>query len=200
MDFWVHVYDLGAHPWLEDVSWAAQIVLVIVAIIAAKLAYDQLSEIRASTQKEVQIANATLLMELDKRWDSDLKAARKIYGFARDEINLSVSQMYPLARDGEKELRVQEAWTRRLDDMRANNKDDYRELMAIMGFFETVGLMVKLGYISSEPIIELFGGTIANIGKHFDAHLEKRANEMGVPNGLFEHARELCKDASAAAG
>jgi hypothetical protein len=61
MDFWVHVYDIGTHPWLEDVSWAAQIALVIIAVVGAKLAYDQLSEIRSSSEKEVQIANATRL-------------------------------------------------------------------------------------------------------------------------------------------
>jgi hypothetical protein len=200
MDFWVHVYDLGSHPWLEDVSWAAQIALVVIAIIGAKLAYDQLSEIRSSAEKEVQIANATFLMNLDKRWDYDLATARKILAHTRDEINTAVTQDNPLASDGAKERLVKDAWTNKLKYMRDNEKDSYRDLMAIIGFFETVGLMIKMGYISEEPIFELFGGTIISVGTFFDDHIEQRANEMGVPNGLFKHARKLCNDARARAG
>jgi hypothetical protein len=91
-------------------------------------------------------------MSLDKRWDSDLANARKILAHTRDEINKAVTQQNPLAGDGTKERLVKDAWTAKLKDMRENNKDDYRDLMAVIGFFETVGLMIKMGYISTEPI------------------------------------------------
>src|ERR1700684_220819 len=190
MDFWVHVYDLGTHPWLEDLSWIAQIALVLAAIVGAKLAYDQLVEIRKSSVQEVQIANASLLIQLDKRWDIDLSECRKKLAHLRDEINRSVTDSNPLANDGAKDNLVVQEWTSRLREIRKHQKDDYAHLMAIIGFFETVGLMVDLGYIDRAPIVELFGGTIISVVKFFDAHIVERGNEMGVPEGLFKNARK----------
>jgi hypothetical protein len=54
MDFWVHVYELGTHPWLEDISWVAQAVLVVIALVGAGLAYAQLSQIRAALSKKYE--------------------------------------------------------------------------------------------------------------------------------------------------
>jgi hypothetical protein len=135
-------------------------------------------------------------MDLDKRWDTDLDGSRKIFSQAREEIAKTVGQEHPLAREEDREAYVKSAWTTKLNDMRNNQKDDYRKLMAIMGFFETVGLMVKMEYIDQVPILELFGGTLEGVGKYFEEHIANREKEAGVPTGLLKHARKLCKDAS----
>lgn len=58
------------HEWLEYASWAAQILVAAIALIAAIVAYRQLKEMADYRKQRIQIANANMLMQLVHRFES----------------------------------------------------------------------------------------------------------------------------------
>jgi hypothetical protein len=175
--------------WLERASWICQIVLTIVAVVTAVFAAVQL-------WIGTRIYQATLLLELDARWDSqELRDARKLFAKMGEDITKIVSNANPLANDGAKEALLRAEWTKVLRDMRTQSEAEYLKLIGWCGFFETVGLMVKRRYISRSDIIDLFEGPLVDLDRTFRNHFEEREKEMGVPAGLFEHALLLSKSA-----
>jgi hypothetical protein len=140
-------------------------------------------------QQRLRIANATLLLELDHRFDSlDLKDARATFVKMRDEISKLVSDNNSLSNEVDKKNKMIDEWTRKLSDMRKNNIYEYTNLIRLGGFFETVGMMVKRQYISGDDARGLFIGPVMIFGRNFSRHIEERQNETGVAAGLFEHA------------
>jgi hypothetical protein len=182
------------HPWLEWVSWGAQILLFAVAVVAAAFGRRQLREMTDYREQRLRIANAQLLMDLDNRWDSkDMHESRMLFNKVRDDINETVGAANPKAKDNERERKIEDAWVEKLAAMRVNDAANYGKLMAICSFFETVGLMVKREYIQADDVLELLLGPIMNIEKCFGGHIKALEKEMGVLAGLYEHALNLSK-------
>jgi hypothetical protein len=180
------------HGWLEYAAWIAQIVVTLVALGAAFVAWWQLGEMRDYRNQRLKIANAALLMELDHRFDSrEMTEARELFVHLGEEISSAISANHPMLNEGERLEKAAEEWTARLADLRKNKDDKYQSLLRIGGFFETVGLMVKKEYISKQDAVGLFSGPIILFGRNFSRHIELRQNEVGVPKGLFEHALYL---------
>lgn len=180
------------HPWLEYTSWVAQIILVAVAIIAAVVARNQLKEMTDFRKQRVRILNATLIMELDHRWDAgEIREARALFLSIREEITKAVSNNNPLDGDHAKMEKAKAEWKSHLAGLRKDDRPKYQQLIGLCGFFESVGMMVKREYISKDDAMGLFGGSIVAMDRCFREHLEDRAKEMGVPKGFFEHALYL---------
>jgi hypothetical protein len=51
--------------------------------------------------------------------------------------------------------------------------------------------MVKRYYIAADDVLDLLKQPIIAVERCFKGHIEERAKEMGMPNGLFEHALYL---------
>ena len=71
---------------------------------------------------------------------------------------------------------------------------DYVALMRISGFWETMGYLVKNGYITIDAITNLFGGAVVEFDDAFRVHLKRRGDEEGVPEGFYEHALYLADE------
>lgn len=174
--------------WLEISYWISQIVLTLIALGAACVAWTQVKATHEARAAQMRVMNATLLMELDKRWDSsDLRKSRRLYTAAAAKIDAHLAAIGQ-PRD---KANIRAGWTRFLKDCRANNKEDYSQLLMMLSFFETVGLMVKKDYISEDYVIDLLEGPIVNIGLRFGDHIAERSKEAGVPHGLYENALRL---------
>lgn len=174
----------------EKASWIASVIGCLIAVCAAGFAATQLVDVRRASQ-------ATLLLELDARFDSpEMKAARDLFAKLRDDILNTVSTKNSSAKDSVKERLVCEEWKKVLAEMRSQDQDNYLILIGFLGFFETVGLMVKRKYISKEDVFALFRGPLIDVGRSFRLHVEDRLKEMGVSEGMFEHALSLSKSAS----
>lgn len=179
--------------WLEVAYWWSQIAIAFIAAGAAIFAGFQVRAMNTARAEQLRILNATLLMELDKRWDSgEMQRARRAFQDTFEQVNGVVASNHPNLRDTEKDQKIREEWTKTLGEMRKSAKPTYARLMIICGFFETVGLMVKREYISIDDALDLFAGPIINVGRCFRGHIKDREKEMGVPSGLYEHALELC--------
>jgi hypothetical protein len=120
------------HPFLEYLSWVAAAVIAVTAVVAAFAAHSQLGEMSSFREQRLKILNATLLMELDKRWDSqEMAEARVLWMRTRDDIDKIVSTQYPLANDGEKLRRVSDEWTKMLAQAREKDHPTYVKLVSI---------------------------------------------------------------------
>lgn len=194
MDTWFlkEVIVVTEHGPLEYASWVAQVLVTVIAIAAAIVAWRQLGEMADYRKQRLRIANATLLLELDHRFDSkELAEARELFMQTGEEISTVVSGKHPLANEEEKVARMIADWTEQLATFRKDGKDKYSQLLRIGGFFETVGMMVKREYVSPQDALGLFRGPILMFGRYFKPHIDTRQNEAGVPKGLFEHALYL---------
>ena len=181
--------DAGPH-FLEQFSWASQIIIVIVAVVTAIYAGKQLSVMR-------RVSQATFLLELDARFDSEaLRDSRKLFSKLCEDITTIVSNDYPLVAEATRLVHCAEKWKGVLNQMRTEDEEGYLKLIGYLGFFETVGMMVSKGYVSREDVFELFRGPLVDAYQCFHLHIDDRQNEMGVPEGLFEHALKLGKEAT----
>jgi len=192
-DYIVKVAVVGdPHP-MEWWYWVSQITLTAIAFGTAIFTGIQLWMIRSHRKQEVRLANATFLLELDRRWDSpEMGQTRDLLLKLRDDISKLVSSKFPLASDAERSERIRDEFAVILRQMREQDRVQYLVLLRICGFFETAGLMVKKGFISEDVILSLFKGPVLSIDTCFRAHIEERQKEMGVPKGFFEHALDLC--------
>jgi len=180
------------HGWIETASWIAQIAVAIVALAGAVVACYQLREMADYRRQRLRIANATLLMELDQRFDSkEMTEARNLFIEMRESDERGYLWTPSLLNEEEKMAKMADEWTKQLSELREKQKDKYSLLLSLGGFFETVGMMVKRKYISKDDALGLFSGPVIAFGRNFSEHIAARQNEAGVPPGLFEHALYL---------
>ena len=174
------------HEWLEYASWAAQILVAAIALIAAIVAYRQLKEMADYRKQRIQIANANMLMQLVHRFEShDMTESRQLFSKIKDEVNHTICARHPVAVDEEKLQRITDEWTQYLNTLRKDEGEKYFTLLRIVDFFEEVGTMIKKKYISPDDAMELFKGPILAVGRNFSRHISSRQKEIGVPDGLF---------------
>jgi hypothetical protein len=181
------------HPWQEVASWWSQIIVAIVVFATAIFTAIQVRMLADAQRQEYKLARAQFLLELDKKWDStEMWEARTVFTQMVADTTSLVGRQNPMAREEERHTECQRVFAETLATMRTNNYRDYRMLLRMCGFFETAGLMVKKRYASPNDIMALFRGPIIEIDMCFRKHIDDRAREMGVPNGLFENALFLC--------
>ncbi|MER9047678.1 hypothetical protein NKH89_10425 [Mesorhizobium sp. M0923] len=183
--------------WLEIAYWISQIILTVIAFVAAIAAWNQLTQAENARLAQLRAMNATLLMELDNRWDSaEMREARRICFEWTQKINETISGKQ-FADQQQRSVAISDEWTKLLRDCRIRDMKEYGKLMGMCGFFETVGLMVKKDYIAASDVIDLLKGPMLAVEMWFGGHIAEREKEMGVANGLYENALNLVKLAKA---
>lgn len=182
------------HPISEYFFWWSQTILLGVAIAAAIIAFVELRTLGRQ-------AKATLLLELDRRFEGpELSIARRILAQIRDQAATTVGLANPLASENARMQLMKPECGRIMSDTRANDPKTYSRVMSVLGFFETVGLMVDQEYVALSEINELFRGPILAIDLLFGDHISERERETGVPTGLYTHARKLAAQVGALPG
>jgi hypothetical protein len=110
------IETISPAPWLEVFSWWAQIVITIVATVAAGVGWHQLKAMNAAIHSQNKTLNATLLMELDKQWDSEsMVKARTLFKKIHAEITNQVSKENLILQDGVKRAKILSAWADKLN-------------------------------------------------------------------------------------
>lgn len=176
---------------LEVASWIAQLVIATTALVAAFFGGVQLLTMR-------RVSQASLLLELDARFDSaEFREARNQFATMRQNVKETVAKQNPMSNDGHKQDLISKQWAKTLSSLRTENEDTYLKLIGWLGFFETMGMMVSKKYLSEADVFDLFRGPLVDAYSSFHLHIAERQKETGVPNGLFEHALKLGKNAGA---
>lgn len=184
---------MSASPhWLQAIYWLSQIGLLFVAISALFFAYHEVSEARTNNRENSLQAKASFLMTLDGRWDSqEMIEARHLFYHRKELVENLVAENHRRLDNEARKSRIQTEFNNQLQEMRENQTEQYTKLLRFCAFFETVGLMVKQGYVDIDEISSLFKGPILDIDRFFRPHIAERQQELGVPSGLFEHALNL---------
>lgn len=185
------IASTGPH-WLQILAWLATLALVGIAGYALYFTYNQVLAARERNEAAARQARATFLLKLDQRWDGPVLAeARRLVYEIRDDVAKGVANKHPRLDDRARGTKISEGFAERLAALLENDVTKYLSIMHFCGFFETVGLMVRQGYVPIDDITHLFKGPILDVEKCFRAHIEQRQNETGVPKGLFENALDL---------
>jgi hypothetical protein len=71
--------------------------------------------------------------------------------------------------------------------MRREDFEQYFRLCKISGFFETVGYVVRAGYIPLDDVINLLGGSILEAGRVFRPHIQATKSQPGGDPRMYEH-------------
>jgi hypothetical protein len=66
----------GPH-WLEIISWVCQILLTLLAFVAAYFAYAEIEQIKEDSAQQLKNSHATLLLSIDARWENDMREVRE---------------------------------------------------------------------------------------------------------------------------
>lgn len=185
-------FPTGWSITLEGADHFSQILLLVVASLALVYAFHQVKAAHAANRQSLNIGWATLLLELDGRWEGhELRTARVEIQKMVEKLTDIVGLNNPRLGDDHKKQMLGEEFTKLLNDLQETDISNYSTIMRVCGFFETVGVMVEKNYIPLNEIDRLFRGPILTIDTCFRPHIEERQKETGVPSGMYEHALSL---------
>jgi hypothetical protein len=71
--------------------------------------------------------------------------------------------------------------------MRKTDFPRYFRLYKICGFFETVGLVARTGYVPLDDVLNLLGGSVLEAGRAFRPHIDSTLRQAGADHRMFEH-------------
>jgi hypothetical protein len=165
----------------ELLFWWAGVAMPIVTVVVILYARAQLAVIANQAQ-------ATLLLNLVDKWNSEeMLASRRLFRARHSELKQLINDQHRSLNDQECTMKVNESFNSLFENLYVNDLlGDYIILMRMMGFFETVGLLVRQKYISIGDVDGLFRGPILQSVAAFELHIKSRQNEKGAPPGLCE--------------
>jgi hypothetical protein len=163
---------------LEILARIASVGLFLVALLAVLAARKQITA-------TVSQHRASIMLELDSRWESDEMIASRTL----------MVKIWSEVRKEEAPENHDDVFKRRLDAMQnAEDPTPYREMLRLAGFFETAGWMVDKKYVTFEDFENLFGDSLRMFGSVCEKHLRGRQKKESKPR-YYEHALSLIREA-----
>jgi len=169
------------------------IVLSIVAILALFYGGRQLAALREGNKKQTESARnqelqtrAAVLLSLDQRWENEMLACRADLETLIVEVKNQAAQMWRGRPENEIREKSADLYADRLGRMADENRQQYMQLLRICGFFETVGCVVRAGYVPAKDVLDLLSVSIASAGMVFQPHINRLLKE-GAPANFYEN-------------
>lgn len=176
---------------LEVTYFIAQTVIAVLAFVTLLFVRKQVEEAKDARIATLRQSRATFLLELDRRWDTPEvnKSLRSFRAICDEELKRAASS----SPQGDESTRVSmavAAFTIRLREMRNDDsqRERYNDLLTLPNLLETIGVMVKKGYVGIEDIADLFERSILDFGMFFKDHICERREEPGVPKRFLQNA------------
>lgn len=168
---------------LEVMYWLSQMGMAGVILVTAIFAYFQVEAIRRQS-------HASLLTELDKRWENDLAVARTVTRHHRAQAESIIKEKYAQSPAEEKRRLYLTISSQILDDLQTSDLDRYGEFLKVWGFFETLGHLVRRQYLTLDEVDSVFGLVVLHAVDMASEHLQKRAAEEQSKVGYDPHYYE----------
>jgi len=153
----------GEKVWVSTLGY---LVAASTIAIAGCVAYHHLRIIQGTER-------ASVLTNLDTSWASlELESSR-----------VSILELKSEFKDIKDTIKRKKCIKDKLRELQENNHKRYREIVAMVCFFETVGYFSKVGYILPNDALELYGPAIRNYDDVFRGHiaeLQKQDREIYV--------------------
>jgi hypothetical protein len=177
------------------------IVLATVAIIALIYGGRQLAEMREGNRKQTESARnqelqtrAAVLLNLDQRWETEpMLTCRADLDALIVEVKNEAAKLWRGQSDTEILERSAELYAKRFAQMAEEDRTRYAQLMRICGFFETVGCVVRAGYVPKKDVLNLLSISILTAGDVFQPHIRKLV-EQGAPKIIYENFLWIVKE------
>ncbi|HVC43560.1 MAG TPA: hypothetical protein VND20_02000 [Candidatus Binataceae bacterium] len=184
------------------VNWnfeLTNLALAGVAIWAVLFARRQVGEMRESNRKLAESARnqelqlrASVLLSLDERWESVSIAAaiaelRTLIG----EVERELAVRYPDLDLPQRRGRSAPSYIGKLRKLDQDDPARYLCLFRICAFFETVGYVVRAGYLTLTDVFELFSVSINAAAMVFRPYIEDIVNREGADPRLYSNFRWL---------
>jgi len=143
----------GEEAWVSTLGY---LVAALTIAIGGCVAYHHLRIIQGTER-------ASVLTNLDTSWaGSELESSR-----------VSILKLKSEFKDIKGIKKRNKCIRDKLRELQENNHKRYREIVAMVCFFETVGYFSKVGYILPNDAIELYGPAIRNYDDVFRGHIEE---------------------------
>ena len=189
--------------WLLSVSAGAHVLLALIAALALGFAFQELRSNRTQAtvaKAGIRQARVGTVLEIDRLWQSiDLAVCRAAVQTLRRDVQnyIELDDALRHLPEEKKISTLRDECSRRLYEMRDNDRERYLAVLKLPGFFETVGMFVERGYVPVDDIIDLYGDSLLRADDVLGMHLQKRAEEPGMPEGYFKYFRSLAAKARA---
>lgn len=172
----------------------ANVALAVIAAVALVAAWRQLGTMQNDSKTHIEIAKlqelatrASVLLTLDERYSSEtVQKARKEMRELSERVNEQTKQQWKALPPSGRAAKSAELYAQLIDEMRLKDRDRYLCLLDACGFFETVGYVVRQGYIPLEDVYRLFSVSITLGGAIFEGHITALQDEY-KDNTVFEN-------------
>jgi hypothetical protein len=177
------------------------IVLAIVSIVALIYGGRQLAALRVANNEQTKSVKyqelqtrAAVLLSLDERWETEpLLTCRANLDALIVEVKNAAAKKWLGEPDEEILAKSAGLYAKRFAGLAEEDRQQYAQLMRICGFFETVGCVVRAGYVPKEDVLNLLSVSILTAGDVFQPHI-KELIEQGAPKIIYENFLWIVKE------
>jgi hypothetical protein len=187
---------MGTPGALEQIGWAAQGLLVLIALAAAGFTYTQILALGRDSQERTRLARADFLLRLDNVFEgAEMTVARLAFERLRAEVRQAVLLEMPgVAPDAPAfQARLAEMGAERLELLRQSHLVAYRRAMKVCGFYETLGLFLANEQVEISDVDRLLGGAIIAVYGFVHVHVARRREEPPVHADLFQNFERMAE-------
>lgn len=165
---------LGAVSWLQALTWVATLIAALIGAVS----------LRRNTLQN----RATLLLAIHKRWD-DLEDQRHAFHDFYQTVRREVLKEHSGLQEKHQVDRMRKEFTTRLRELREQRDKVFLNIIALVNFFELIGMYVRNRYIPMRDIMQVYKGPILTLDivcRNFikvweeDAQTEKGLLEFNV--------------------
>jgi biopolymer transport protein ExbB/TolQ len=217
--------------WGSVADW----VVAVTAIFGVGFAIRQLNAVRGAEEKsatsnkqaaaalaaQVQIARATIILEIDRRFeDAEMlgsriairalrnRAIREAEANLRDGVNQAeISDKADELFSGYvtklwRSFRTADSSEPALDATKAEDRlsdvagAQYSQLTRLLGWMETVGRLTEQNLVPAEDMFALYDAVFLQVYGLFESHIADRRSEPPNPNDLWLEKAEWFRDAA----
>jgi hypothetical protein len=147
----------GDEPWVTTLGY---LVAASAIAIGGCVAYHQLRIIQRTER-------ASVLTNLDCSWmGTELEKSRIAFLKLKNEFK-------NISNQGKRKANIND----KLREIRDKDQVEYRQLVGMINFFETIGYFSRVGYISPNDAIELYGPAIRDNDETFRSHILELQDE-----------------------
>jgi hypothetical protein len=187
---------LDHHTVALAIAAAAGALTAAAAIYALIFARRQIFAAQAGIRATVMGTKATMIYDLDRRWEGEMLGVRAKWTAMRDHITEVVEKKYGNRPLPERHAKMGEECSVYLHDLRSSAPLEYNSIISVIGFFETVGYSVDRNFLSADEIIDLYGESIREFDRLCWDHMQKRIDEskrssVTGTTKVWEHACNL---------
>jgi hypothetical protein len=175
--------------WVAFAAMAATVVLAVCAIAALVYSKGQLDQIVKSNRDAAQTERARFLFNVDEMFENwHFASSRAAFAGEIEGIWTSVRGDYKDAPSNIQTAQFKDRFSKRLFHLMENDTRQYTRLMKLCGFFETLEILIKNGFIDEAHVIDLYRPALVRVADACTDHIQKR-REMDPERdrALFEN-------------